>query len=385
MRLDELVDHYLFDPIRQLRREIEAEPSRRSYVLRLPPAEAGVGAASSRGASYGARDAKNNQENDNQAENNQADLLARRLARAGLKSFARDLRAEGTYLLRLVDSPAAARLRSNTRPTRVDAEPSGPYGLGPNDGIVITGFASGIGRALASVAARRGLHVVGLDIDAAGGKRVENATYIPCDLANPQSVDEACALVGASTVPRLLFLNAGINAFGRFCDLPIEAIDRVARVNLLGHLRLTEGLLQGGALRGIVCLSSLSYWVGYPGAAVYSATKSALAELAEFATTRLHLAGMAVFPGPTNTRHASRYSPLGRSPAGGDIDAGSKRMDPKVLAERVFAGLDKGSGRVVPSAGLRVFALFARLFPGIASSVMRRSLLDKLPAGETLE
>ena len=423
MRLDELVDHYLFDPIRQLRKEIEEDPARRSYALRLPsmeiPADPGTVDADGDGS-----------------ENMEAESLARRLARAGLKSFARDLRAEGRYRLRLVeDGPHVSR---NTRRRRrrksyigpghvthprragadgaaggadgaaggadgaagganpAEAAPNPTTDMGANDGIVITGFASGIGRALADVATRRGLHVIGLDIDASAGKRVENATFIPCDLASPRSVDEAAALVGASAVPRLLFLNAGINAFGRFGDLSLDSIDRVARVNLLGHLRLAEALLQTGSLRGLVCLSSLSYWVGYPGAAVYGATKAALAELALLATSELRLAAMAVFPGPTNTRHAAHYSPLSRraGDTGGDPrtaeapgagSAGAKRMDPGILAEKIFSALERGAGRLTPSAGLRAFALFGRLLPGVSRRLMRRALLDKLPPGATLE
>jgi short-subunit dehydrogenase len=133
--------------------------------------------------------------------------------------------------------------------------------------------------------------------------------------------------------------NAGINAVGRFSEVGVEDQERVVAVNLQAPMVLTAELLkakhvcEGGSL---VFVSSLSHYVSFPGASVYAATKSGLASYARSLSVALvpsNVHVMTVFPGPTRTAHARRYSP--------DNSREEKRMVPEELAERIFRGVEK--------------------------------------------
>ena len=65
-----------------------------------------------------------------------------------------------------------------------------------NRSVVVTGGASGIGRATARLLAREGALVIVGDIDQAGGASLAaeglRIEFLPLDLANPKSVDALC-------------------------------------------------------------------------------------------------------------------------------------------------------------------------------------------------
>ena len=79
---------------------------------------------------------------------------------------------------------------------------------------------------------------------------------------------------------------------------------------------------------------------------------------------------LTVYPGPTRTAHARRYSPDNRREA--------RRMPPEVLAAHVLAAVQAGQHTLIPGNGNRAFAQLARLAPGLADFAMRKTLLDKL-------
>jgi len=89
----------------------------------------------------------------------------------------------------------------------------------------------------------------------------------------------------------------------------------VLAVNLTAPLHLTGALLQAGKIApggSLVFVSSLSRLLSYPGAAVYAASKDGLASYARslavaLAPQKMHV--LTVYPGPTRTAHARRYSP----------------------------------------------------------------------------
>jgi hypothetical protein len=139
---------------------------------------------------------------------------------------------------------------------------------------------------------------------------------------------------------------------------------------------LTAGLLQrellaaGGSL---VFVSSLSAYLGYPGAAVYAASKDGLASYARSLAVSLapqHIHVLCVYPGPTRTAHAHRYSPDNRREA--------QRMPPQQVAEEIFQAIQRRQRELIPGAANRAFALLGRALPGMADWMMRKTLLEKL-------
>ncbi|NJL34947.1 MAG: SDR family oxidoreductase [Chloroflexaceae bacterium] len=97
---------------------------------------------------------------------------------------------------------------------------------------------------------------------------------------------------------------------------------------------LTQGIVQAGLLRdggALVLIASLSHYVGYPGAAVYAATKDGLASFGRSMAVALaprQISVLTVYPGPTRTAHARRYSPDNRHE--------QRRMPPEQLAALIF-------------------------------------------------
>jgi len=109
---------------------------------------------------------------------------------------------------------------------------------------VVTGAASGIGRACAIGLARVGTHVTVADVDAAGGEETVAlitaeggaAEFISCDVSSAADVE---ALIGAVVARHgrldVAHNNAGICPVGYTIDtLPEELWDRVIGVNLKG-------------------------------------------------------------------------------------------------------------------------------------------------------
>ena len=135
---------------------------------------------------------------------------------------------------------------------------------------------------------------------------------------------------------------------------------------------MTLGLLQNGGwgpAGSLVYLSSLSYYVGYPGAAVYAATKDGLTHLSR----SLRAAGYrttVVFPGPTRTDHARRYSP--------DNSREDRRMPPEQVAEAIFTAEQRGQRRLIPGAANKLLAFAGRIVPTVMENAMRRTLYEKI-------
>jgi 2-hydroxycyclohexanecarboxyl-CoA dehydrogenase len=182
--------------------------------------------------------------------------------------------------------------------------------------IVVTGGASGIGRATALLLAREGAKVIIGDIDAEGGRSAAEecaadglfVDYRQLDLAVKTSVDNFVAAVHAQ-VERVdgLVNAAGWDQIQPFLENPPEMWDRVIAINLMGAIRLTRGMLTPmvEARAGkIVNISSDAGRVGSMGETVYAAAKGGLIAFTkslarELARYRINV--NCVCPGPTDT------------------------------------------------------------------------------------
>jgi short-subunit dehydrogenase len=294
----------------------------------------------------------------------------------------------GRYLPFALD-PLMRRARLRQRRPKPAPEP--PVSQPPADPptCVITGAAAGIGKALALRYAQAGYAIIGVDVAAEAaldclaevGELGGDVTFIMADLATTEGLETAVAQLLAGPPIAVLIHNAGCNAVGPFGRLCPERQRQVLDLNLRAPLRLTAALAANGRLAPnatLVFLGSLSTFVGYPGAAVYAASKDGLAAYAR--SLRLALAGSAhvltVFPGPTRTAHARRYSP--------DNGREARRMPPEVVADGIFKAVHKRQALFIPGAGNRMFAFFGRLLPRLMDRVMRHLLYTPL-RGRTLE
>jgi rhamnose utilization protein RhaD (predicted bifunctional aldolase and dehydrogenase)/NAD(P)-dependent dehydrogenase (short-subunit alcohol dehydrogenase family) len=159
---------------------------------------------------------------------------------------------------------------------------------------LVTGAASGIGRASVDSLLARGAAVVGLDRDPAilalsGLSGRADFLGIVCDVTDEEAVRRALVeAVDAFGGLDMLILNAGIFPPGRpLGELPMEEWRRVFAVNLdanLSFLRESHPLLALAPNGGrVVVVGSKNVPAPGPGAAAYSASKAALSQLARVA------------------------------------------------------------------------------------------------------
>ncbi len=157
--------------------------------------------------------------------------------------------------------------------------------------VLITGAASGIGKACADAFLRRGAAVIGLDRNAAIESAHKRADFfgITCDLTDASAVRTAIE----SAVYRyggidMLVLNAGIfPASQSIQDIPSETWRGAMSINVEANLTLMQvchPLLKLAPRGGrIVVIGSKNVPAPGPGAAAYSASKAALNQLARVA------------------------------------------------------------------------------------------------------
>ena len=156
---------------------------------------------------------------------------------------------------------------------------------------VVTGAASGIGKACVQSLLKRGSVVVGLDINPAVAALYQSDSFlgIPCDVTSELQIKEAIEqTVGSYGGLDMLILNAGIFPPSRPIDsLPLRDWQKVMQINLDANLVLMREaypflrLAPRGAR--LVIIGSKNVAAPGPGAAAYSASKAALNQLARVA------------------------------------------------------------------------------------------------------
>ncbi|HMK70570.1 MAG TPA: SDR family NAD(P)-dependent oxidoreductase [Xanthobacteraceae bacterium] len=182
--------------------------------------------------------------------------------------------------------------------------------------VLITGGASGIGKATVMQLIREGASVICADIDQTKGKAlVEEAKssgaavdYEPIDLTDGGSVRRCAAAVLARHPKIDVLINAaGFGEFHLFVDTPPDYIDKLVRGNLTGTLHLTQALLPQmiSNRRGkIVNVASDAGRVGSTGETVYAAAKGGLLAFTKSLareTARFNINVNCICPGPTDT------------------------------------------------------------------------------------
>jgi len=181
---------------------------------------------------------------------------------------------------------------------------------------LITGGASGIGRAIVLSFARHGARVICADINqekaAEVTKEAKSADLVvepvAVDLSDPESARRCAAdVISRWTRVDLLVNAAGWGDAQPFMENAPDYMDRVIAINLAGPVHFTQALLPPMIEAGkgkIVNISSDAGRVGSSGETVYAAakggviafTKSLARELARF-TINVNC----VCPGPTDT------------------------------------------------------------------------------------
>lgn len=181
---------------------------------------------------------------------------------------------------------------------------------------VVTGGASGIGRAIAEALAREGARVAVLDVNEAGARETTTAIERAggaavtqrVDITDVTAVDAAVdAIAGRWGGLHVLVNCAGWDRPMPFVDTTPEFWDRVLAINLRGPLACTRAALRHmikAEYGKIVTIASDAGRVGSTGEAVYSAAKGGLIAFTktvarEVARHRINV--NCVCPGPSDT------------------------------------------------------------------------------------
>ena len=169
---------------------------------------------------------------------------------------------------------------------------------------VVTGASSGIGLAIAHDLVGAGWRVLGLSRSRGGLS--DAATWVPCDLADVISTDEAVRTVREATAGGVdaIVHAAGLQYSAGVADLKPEQGERMWAVHVRAAELVVGGLVDVLADGGRVVLVDSRTMTGVPGKSQYAATKAALTAMARAWAGELAPRGITVnvvAPGPTRT------------------------------------------------------------------------------------
>ncbi|MDL4775191.1 MULTISPECIES: SDR family NAD(P)-dependent oxidoreductase [Thermomonosporaceae] len=256
---------------------------------------------------------------------------------------------------------------------------------------IVTGGASGIGRAVATSLVARGDTVIVTDINAGGAAKVAarlntlgrgRATSAALDVTDAGAVEElykgAAAEHGRLD---LVFNNAGIAIGGLAEELTLDHWNRAIDINLKGvvhgvHAAYPIMLAQGSG--HIVNTASLAGLVPMPIGIPYTATKHAVVGLS--LGLRAEAAGRGVrvsvvCPSFVDTPLLANVNPdLPETPMSGDAKNDIKKASPRLytaekLARDIVRGIDKNQALIVAPAHGRLAWRGVRLNPAAAVRV----------------
>jgi len=156
-----------------------------------------------------------------------------------------------------------------------------------NKVAIVTGAASGIGKAIAERFVKEGAKVVFSDVN--GDEKLvaefkESALFIKCDVSKSTEVDSLVA----KTVEHfgkldIMVNNAGVGGLGGTLDVTDEAWEKTIGINLSGTMfgmRAAANVMKKAATGGaIINMSSILGKVGFASAIAYCASKGGVVQL----------------------------------------------------------------------------------------------------------
>ncbi len=261
--------------------------------------------------------------------------------------------------------------------------------------VLVTGAASGIGRATALAFAQARARVVAVDRDAKGAARTAESARLlgapeawaePADVSDGEAMEKLAEKVAAEYgVVDVLVNNAGVGLAGAFLDTTPEDWKRVLDVNLWGVIhgcRVFGGQMaernQGGH---IVNVASAAAYLPSKALPAYSTSKAAVLMLSE--CLRAELAGQgigvsAVCPGFVDTNITSTARFAGVGPAEEDRLRkrtarlyGRRNYPPEKVADAILRAVVRNRAVVPVTPEARVGRFLSHLTPRTLRAVAR--------------
>ena len=249
--------------------------------------------------------------------------------------------------------------------------------------VLITGASAGIGRAAALAFAKEGARLL---LAARRRERLEEvaalaralggeALVAETDVADRQQVESAVhSAIAAFGRLDILINNAGIGYFGLLEETPVEEVEALWAVNVMGTVYAIQAAIPQMRKQGrghIINIASVAGKRGNPGNSIYCATKFAMVGMSEALRAELHGSGIEV----------SVICPIGTITEFREASAARSKRDhpiigPMQTAEKVATIIVRCAKRpraeviVFPPAKLLV--LINALLPRLADRILLR-------------
>lgn len=258
----------------------------------------------------------------------------------------------------------------------------------------VTGAASGIGRATALAAARRGARLHLTDVAADGlaetaelARRAGAAvlTSAPADLTDRDAVAALAERVRAEHGSvDAVFNVAGVSTWGPIEELPAAEWSRMIEINLRGPIAVLEHfvppMIEAGRGGQIVNVASAAALFGLPWHAAYSASKFGLrgvSEVLRFDLRRHGIGVTLVCPGAVRTPLVGTMRLYGADREAPAVQRLVKRFErhaiaPERAAEKIVRGAERDRYLVFTSFDVRLGHWAQRWCPPLYELAMRR-------------
>jgi short-subunit dehydrogenase len=237
-----------------------------------------------------------------------------------------------------------------------------------NKNIILTGAASGIGRALLEQLATVPCRILAVDLNPAAleeacaaltGKPAAVTSFV-CDLSSRENVDrlfdEAIQSMGRVD---LFFANAGFAYYEQIEQPDWEHIEKIYRVNVFNTIytiEKMESLFADKPYKVVVTASAMAF-IAVPGYAIYSSTKAALDRFADAYRWQVKDPRKLVMVYPIGTRTGFFRA------AGHNVPEAWPTQTPETVARAILRCVKADRKTVYPSALFSLVMFLDRFLP----------------------
>lgn len=225
-----------------------------------------------------------------------------------------------------------------------------PVGLG----TMVTGGASGLGRATARALIGAGATVTLVDLPSSGGQAVaedlgDRCRFAAADVTDPEAVRAAISMATDEVPLRALVHCGGRGGSVRVLDRegragPLDAYEAIVRTNLIGSfnmLRLAAEAMAAQPMRGeergvVILTASIAAFEGQIGQIAYASSKAGVVGMTLVAARDLARRGIrvcSIAPGVFDTAMLARLPEPTRQALGQSVPHPSRLGSPEEFAE----------------------------------------------------